>query len=461
MSLNCLLAMMDRQLVKEGILQQRQLTVQCSGNQGHLGVPTKQQLKLQLKQSGGFSPLHPPPVPLHPMGGQGGSQIPQQYEAAHNGGGDNGDGSSGMQFGADGDEAADLWGVGSSAGGKHSWTSPPDSSMPWDNYDEKTGVPLLVDTPTELPAFSAFGSGGSSSLSRLPFDTPQWRASHPRPDHVVAVHRLAVRSSSSGTGSGIGIVQWTAHKIASRANRMAMASSGSDTKQQCFNALAMDYTRAMWNVIGPVYKLQRIPAQNIKLKFEETSFVGFELANDAMWDTSIDQLYQRVLKTFSNFYTNFTDTIFRTSVVGTDSISGIREVKAGDFATVVTDPVNLRLGDHSEADDADEAQLINIGSQHRQQQLLLEFSSPASHPSTPSSPSSSSPSSPSSSLQQLSSLPPPTMTSTSSSSASASSLSYPTPVYVPPSSPWSAVTISSPMSPQSPLSPSSSPHHDF
>jgi hypothetical protein len=183
-----------------------------------------------------------------------------------------------------------------------------------------------------------------------------------------------------------------------------------------------------------------------------------------MWDTSIDQLYQRVLKTFADFYTNFADAIFRCTVVGTSATSGIREIKAGDFATVVTDPVNLRLSDHGEADDADEAQLIHIGSQRRQQQLLLEFSSPASHPSTPSpsssSPSSSSPSSsslsnPSSPLHQLSSLPPPPSTS---------SLSYPTPAYVPPSSPWSAVTISSPMSPQSPmlpLSPPSSPHHDF
>lgn len=474
--LDALIGMADRQLRTEEAVQQRQQTLQSGG------IPLTRR-----QQKRGVTPLHPP--------SQLQLQWPQQYQQ-HNG---EDHGADSMQLGADGDEAgggsgskipaADLWGVGAGNGtisGQHRWTPPPIGSLAWDNHDEKSGIPLLLDIPTELPAFT---SGGTLDTARLPFDTPFWRASHPRPDHVVAVHRLSVRNNSNGSlggGVGVGIVQWMAHKVASRANRVAMAvasGNGSDKtddgKQQCFNALAADYTRALWNIMSPLYKLQRLPTHAIKLKFDEASFMGFSLANDAMWDTSIDQLYDRVLKSLAAFYTNFADAIFRCIPV---KDSPIREIKAGDFASTITDPVALRLSDHGEADQADEEQLIHIGSQRRLQQQqyqlpLLHFSPPSSLsvplavpiPSSPSSPSSlslsfSNPSSPSHSpslLQHLTSVPPPPSSVPVPFYSSTTSLSYPTPAYVPPSSPWSAVTISSPMSPQSPMSPSSSPHHGF
>lgn len=342
-----------------------------------------------------------------------------------------------MQLDDDGVKS-ELWGV-----GKHQWNAPAFDSLPWYNYDEKTGVPIHLDTHTKLPSSSS--SSSSYGTVRLPFDTPSWRAAHPRPDHVVAVHHLSVHHGN-GSNVGVGVVQWLAHKVTSRANRVAMAgaSGASNTKQQCFEMLATDYTRAMWNMMVPVYKLQRLTGQAIKLKFEETSFMGFTMANDAMWDAGIDQLYERVFKVLADFYTNFTDTIFR----------GVTSIGAGDFATAVATAVNLRLANHGEADQADERQLCDIGAANLQRRPqppspsplpLLELSSPSPPPPP-------SPSSPSlSSLQQLSSPPAP----------SSSSLSYPTPTYVPPSAPWSSVTtISSPTSPQSPLSPMS-PHHNF
>lgn len=445
-----LIAMADRQMRNEDIARQRQLIIQAGGQ------PPRVLTKQQQKRRGVLPPFHPPPQ----LQLQSSVQWPTQYSTGGQ------DGGSSMQLGTDGEDSAgssgggfvksELWGVsGAGGGGEHRWNQPSNDSLPWNNYDEKTGVPLITDVPTELPAFTG----------ALAFDTPQWRASHPRPDHVVAVHRLSVRHpNNGGVITNVGLVQWMAHKVASRANRLASANNSS--KQQCFEMLAMDYSRSLWNIMSPIYKLQRLPEHAVRLKFEETSFMGFTLANEAMWDASIDQLYDRVLKNLANFYTIFTDTIFR--------CSGGTTVGAGDFATAVTNSVNLRLSNHGEADDADERQLVHLGSQRRQQQLLLEFSSPPSSsipiptPSFASPPQSSSPSSPSSlslslsyppsspsysssSLQQLSSPPPPPAAVVLASSPSA--LTYPTPAYVPPSSPWSVATISSPMSPQSPMSP--------